>query len=281
MPSAPVRAARDVSDKRSSTMERISQLEDQIHAMLLPANETSRLGREGHGLKEDSGQVRAAKLELASLREDLADLNAVYGGNGAARSIEGLVANIENFIRGRSRFELAPNDPPLRKGETLQAAIDARRRRVSELKADLEQVKLAPWPSALTKARARAQLDELAKRGRPDVFALVERFDLISWPLLPKLDVLQPTMVDTSALMAWAMGPVLVAAVEREIDELSDDDKALTAEQRSARMSEILAEILAVERDEEAFIEKSEAQGTSIAASRPRMLIPRAVLGVS
>jgi hypothetical protein len=232
--------------------------------------------------------VKAAKLQIASLREDLDDLNAKYSDpNNGSTAL--LVSKLEEHVRRHRLFGLAQHaEPIIRKGETLQSVIGARRRRVGELKADLKQIELAPWPSKLTKARAREQLAELAKRGRPDVFALVERFDAIAWPTLPprtiftadgKGSVVLPETLDASALMAWALGPALVAAVEREIDELSDDDKALTAEMRKQRAEEISAEILAVEREEEALVEMAEAQQLPI--TRRTDADPRAVLGVS
>jgi hypothetical protein len=266
----------------------IAKLEEQLGVMLLPTSEHNRMGLQGRGLSEDAGEVRAAKLQIASLREDLDDLNARYSDpNNSIMAI--LVSKLEEYIRSHRLFGLVQRaEPVIRKGESLPSAIEARRRRVGELKADLKQIELAPWPSKLTKARAREQLAELAKRGRPDVFALVERFDVIAWPTLPqrtihtadgKGSVTLPETLDASALMAWALGPALVAAVDREIDELSDDDKALTAEMRKQRAAEISAEILAVEREEESLIEMADAQQLPII--RRTDADPRAVLGVS
>jgi hypothetical protein len=282
------RAFIEVSQGRDAMRDDVGKLEDELSAMVLPDNERSHRGNQGRGLSEDSAEVRAAKLQIASLREDLDDLNARYSDpNNSILSV--LVSKLDDYVRRHRLFGLARGaEPVVRKGEPLASAIETRRRRIGELKADLRQIELAPWPSKLTKARAGEQLVELAKRGRPDVFALVERFDTIAWPMLPqrtiftadgKGSVALPETLDASALMAWALGPALVAAVEREIDELSDDDKALTAEMRKQRATEISAEILAVEREEEALIEMAEAQQLPII--RRTDADPRAVLGVS
>jgi hypothetical protein len=272
------RAFEALSQNRTELMQRVTSLEDQFAALTMRVGERSHHGYEGHGLDEDSGEVRTTKLQLASLREDLEEITAKYSdrNNGV---VAGLVSNLDDFIRSRRLFSLArPTEPTLRKGDTLPSAIEGRRRRIAELKADLGQVERAPWPSALTKARARNELEELAKRGRVDVFGLVERGHAIVWPTLPKFDDKAP-LLDTKALMAWALGPTLVSAVEREIDELSDDDKALTAEQRKQRTEEVRAEILAVEREEEELIELAEAQ--LLPVIRRTDADPRAVLGVS
>jgi hypothetical protein len=235
-------------------------------------------------------------VEWVSLREDLDDLNAKYG-NRTNGGTQALVSALEAFLLSRSRaiFALAPKEgPALRKGETAQSAIENRRRRLRELAADLEAVKRAPWPSSLTKQKARAQLAELSVRGRPDVFGLVERGQPIEWPMLVETPVsavlpsgevvsirLPPNLrelIDAAAFIAWAMGSTLVSKVEREIDEQSDDAHALTAEKRKEGIAEIAADTLAVEREEEALIEMAEADGLKVL--RRHNADPRAVLGI-
>lgn len=264
--------SRETSEKRMALLNAIPELKDQIAALTSLSS--------GRGLAEDTPQVRNARLQLASLQEDLENLNAVYGKGGETGL---LVSKLEDFIgrRGHPIFEIVRDAAPiLQKGVSLPAAIESRRRRIRELDADLKSVKSAPWPSRLTKRRAHEQIVELSKRGRPDVFALVERFETIGWPMIPTASDDPPAAarVDAAALIAWALGPALIAAIDREIDELSDDQKALTKEQRKERQDQILADRLATEREEESLIERAETEGLPV--SRRSDADPRAVLGI-
>jgi hypothetical protein len=273
-----------LSGRRTSVMEAVRESEDQLAAMTLPIGRSSRGGHSGRGLAEDASEVRKARQQLESLREDLARLNALYKDSTGAE-LKPLLGQLENFVRGRRTFQLARQEtPPVRKGETIQSAIENRRRRLRELAADRESVGRAPWPSSVTKAKAREQFAALAVRGRPDVFELVERGGPVGLPTLPVFPGAEERppvirdMVDAAALIAWALGPTLVDAIEREIDELSDDARALTAEQRREKLNEIAADMLAVEREEEALIEVAEGEG--LAVLRRLDADPRAVLGI-
>jgi hypothetical protein len=266
------RQTREISQRRQALLTSIPELKEEITAMIEPRN--------GRGLEEDGPQVRGARLQLASMKEDLENLNVAY--SDPAVGMSGLlVSKLEVFIRQRGSlvFELVRSEAStLKKGESLPAAIESRRRRIRELDADLKAAESAPWPSRITKQKAREQLAELGKRGRPDVFALVERGQPIVWPMLPTIPGREGERadVDAAALIAWALGPVLTAAIDREIDELSDDQKALTAEQRRERKDQILADKLVTEREEESLIERAEAEGLPV--TRRTDADPRAVL---
>jgi hypothetical protein len=69
---------------------------------------------------------------------------------------------------------------------------------------------------------------------------------------------------DTLALIAWLLPDRLIAALDREIDEVADDKAALTLEQRRKAEAEILADMLATEREECALIEIAQTQGIAI-----------------
>lgn len=276
---------RALSDRRTALMEEIQNLTEQTMAMVLPVGRESRnLRYPGRGLAEDSAEVIAARLQLGSRSEDLDLLKAAYGDSGA-HSLQSLVKGLNEFVRRSRIFVLAPKEAPaLRKGETLRDAISNRRRRLREFAADREAVGRAPVPSAMAKQLVRKQLDELAAEGRPDVFGLIERgVGKLEWPMVPELpstiELPRIMRVHSAALVAWALGPALVAAIEREIDEIADDERALSAEQRRARLDEIAADMLAVEREEEALIEMAEAEG--LVVHRRSDADPRAVLGLT
>jgi hypothetical protein len=57
-------------------------------------------------------------------------------------------------------------EPTLNKGENgILDAIENRRRRVRELRADLHRIESAPFPSSHAKAQMRAQIGQLAQAG--------------------------------------------------------------------------------------------------------------------
>ncbi len=278
---------RRLNEKRQVLMEGVAGLRDEIEAMTLPLKSMSRRSRPGRGLPEDSGEVKRARLQLDSLTEDLDEANAIYG-NRAANSLRSLVSRVEEYVRRSGRAILgvaAAESVTLRKGETVQSAVENRRRRIRELRDQLNSVSRAPWPSRIAKEKSRAQIAELQVRGRPDVFGLVERGRPIEWPTLPDTVSAELTLpqfirepIDAAALIAWALGPILIDAIDREIDELSDDERALTSDQRRAKTLEIVTDMLVVEREEETLIEMAEAEGLRV--PRRSDADPRAVLGI-
>ena len=76
-------------------------------------------------------------------------------------------------------------EPKLVKGENgLLDAIENRRRRVRELRADLNRISFSPHPSGFCKQKMREQVEALALRGAPDCSILVEHGGEITWPSL-------------------------------------------------------------------------------------------------
>ena len=61
-------------------------------------------------------------------------------------------------------------------------AIENRRRRVRELRADLHRVRSAPLPSSYAKAQMRAMVEQPAMQGAPSVANLIEHDRQIEWP---------------------------------------------------------------------------------------------------
>ncbi|WP_439361238.1 hypothetical protein [Bradyrhizobium sp. DASA03007] len=80
------------------------------------------------------------------------------------------------------------------------------------------------------------------------------------------------------SLLAWLHQDALVAALDREIDATADDANALDADQRRQAKAEILADRLAVEREESELSWRQAADGGPI-LHRPD-LDPQALLGV-
>jgi len=180
-------------------------------------------------------------------------------------------------------------EPRVLDGEGHGDSVERLRRRVRELKADLDQVRFAPYPSDEAKRVARTQIDQLAARGAPTLFDVIDRRGDIKWPELTTHTLSTPmgtpgeqqfivtTTPDALAVLAWLHRDALVAALDREIDTSSQDDQALTDEQRIRKSAQISSDILATEREEEALIDRMEASGALFL--RRTDADPRAVLG--
>jgi hypothetical protein len=155
-----------------------------------------------------------------------------------------------------------------KRGETIVAAVERVRQQIADLTSQLDDLRAAPLTRTELRKRAAALVDELAERGRP--IAHVERGEFsVQWRrTLSAIPGMTPT--DAVALLAWIDPDTLVARLMGEIP----DAPGVSAAERERREPELEAQILALERVEEALIEK-----TTEVARRPNAN-PAAILGV-
>ena len=200
-------------------------------------------------------------------------------------SIEGYLSEGLSGVGDAIMLYKGPAPSP-HKGERAVDAVERCRRRLRELDADRHRVASAPWPSAEAKRRARAEIDKLAERGQPSALSLVESPDgSINWPERPVTDAviggrLVSAVGDPSALalLFWLHRETIIERINEQIDANSDDANSLTAEQRTEQIGEIDRDRLAVQREEEFWINAAIDGGTNI-LRRPDA-DPRAVLGL-
>lgn len=209
-------------------------------------------------------------------------------GTAALQHLEARVAFwLRNGINEFPQFD-GPAPKPLKgKGNPIAAARD----RMIGLHEEIEKLRNAPYPAAECKIKARAALEAPFEAGRPDVANLIEGFFPICWPMQPvpgpmpvtgggmAMPVSADPRPDWGSLALWALKDQILAAVDAEIDLRGDDEHALGSEERAEREQVLLAELLALERAEEAAIEAAEAEGLAI-ARRPDS-DPRAVFGLA
>jgi hypothetical protein len=108
----------------------------------------------------------------------------------------------------------------------------------------------------------------------------------ISWAERPYTDVhvggrLVSAIGDPSSLplVFWLHREALIQKIEAQIEEVSDDQHALTAAQRTEQISEIDRDRLAVQREEEFWVCSAIDDGMNV-LRRPEA-DPRAVLGLT
>lgn len=90
----------------------------------------------------------------------------------------------------------------------------------------------------------------------------------VIWPTAPikviyqsqGLNTIRAVSADGLGLLSWLFKDKLIAALDAEIDAISDDKNALSDEQRDARLAKLHDDLLDAERAECALIE-----GTAIA----------------
>ncbi len=232
-------------------------------------------------------KANRASAEICRITAAVEDLSEHW------KCLAGLVKNLENWISnlGDAGIEScgAPVAPDLHKGESIIDAIERCRRRVRELAANLQSVHAAPITSARAKQLMRNQVADIAARGTPDIFPLIEHGEQIAWPKLDQKFSVSTTgghagfargeIFDPIAMQIWLHRDAVVTALDREIEKCADDKSALDDAARAGRVKELLADMFAMERDEESLIETAAARDFKI--DRRQDADPRAVLGLA
>jgi len=220
----------------------------------------------GFALAETDARVTAQRRTVDKLTDDAKRLSERSELRAKAwREAGAALQNAESWLREGKPHGVVLEDfegpePKLLRGESgLLDAIENRRRRVRELRADLHRIESAPYPSTYCKQQARAQIERLAQRGEVSVGLLVEHDREIIWPTVrlqstvygaPGAVAFAEGVPDTLALLAFLLKPTLIAALDRLIDQEADDKSALDGPERERRTAEVEADLLDIERQE-------------------------------
>lgn len=175
--------------------------------------------------------------------------------------------------------------------DRLLPEIDKQRNEIATLFADRHEILSKAFPSAEIKARARAEIEELARHGCPDVSYMVNHgpSEGVIWPDYEAIargrgiGVPLPGGVGHTRfiqaphlpLLAWLFKDRMLQAIDAEIDANAEDEQSLSLEQRTKKLAEIDARILAAERVDVALVRHS-----SGAADYRDDTDPRALLGI-
>ncbi len=229
-------------------------------------------GAGGPNLDDSSAQVIAEQKKLDRKLADQRRLTASLEASAAIwNDTSNLIRNIEQYVAGRPGGCIGKTvtiDTPSFKGNVLDA-IENRRRRGRELKADLHRVRSSPWPSTIAKTKERQRNEQRAESGRPFAERAIEHDEQIPFPTRThQVRILNgaPDLIgfvelpDMLAILSWLHRDAMTAALDREIDQVADDPNAMTHEQRQKAETQILADLLAVEREECALVRIARAQ---------------------
>ena len=247
----------------------------------------------GFRLLDSDSRVKIAQKRLDKLTDDLARLRNLKETRTATWQVASRVlGNVEGWLKtgkpGNTSLVLFEEpEPKLAKGETLLDAIESRRRRVRELRADLARIEASPYPSAYCKQRMCEQIEQLAQRS-VNVSALVEHDGRIEFPMTQVRATIHNATpgavayheaVDVVGLIAFLHKPALIAALDRLIDEQSDDPASLSHEARQQRTAEVMGDLLSVERDEAALVWRAMDERLPV-EHRPDNVNPIALVGL-
>jgi hypothetical protein len=221
---------------------------------------------------ETDGIVVAANRTLDKAAAEARRLAERQAAKTAAwQQIARVLSNTESWLKdgkpaGCVLVAFDGPEPKLNRNESPLDAVERHRRRVRELRADLHRIQSAPFPSSYCKQKAKAQIEQMAMRGAPSVSGLVEHDGDIAFaqtdhrvPIIagskemPFSAIAGWSSPDALALVCWLNKDALIARLDAEIANESDDPAALTHDERQRQEAEVLSDLLAVEHDEAAL----------------------------
>jgi hypothetical protein len=227
-------------------------------------------------LEHARAELERAEQKLRACDEVLADLQQRAEQTKALlQPLSHVLRAIDGGVRNSSKItSAAPVVPRLRKGESHANCVDRLRVDLAKLAAERARVEAAPLPLQEALPLALAQLDELAERGKPNVWPLLEvgsaiqlattpmRVDITGAVALPSdnhghqlTGMGHGESIDAAGLLCWLFRNQMAKRIEAELRECCADSEPLSREDRAKRLAEIDVERLALEREEVACIE--------------------------
>lgn len=243
----------------------------------------SSLSRLESGGAENAELIAEAKRDLAAVESEITRVSGLVGARRARVQATGdLIRAVDKFLNRNGGVTFAPvavSAAPA-DGETLAGAIARVRGELDDLAGELTRVRRSPHLANEIKAAMRTRIDAMARAGQPKIYDLSAE--------TPRLDLFPSTLSgDTLGRMfnrevmenalAWLHGDAIKAALDAEIDRLVGED-GVSSEARTRAETELPTAILAMERAEEALIERAITEGVEV-GRRPNAS-PLAVLGI-
>jgi hypothetical protein len=265
------RAADDAAALANRTYQTLVGIEKQIGTRLSALENA----------EDDEARAGTLKAEIATFGIEAARIRAVLKERQARRDADqSLVTQITGWLdRVPPNVALEAVEPFAREpgDEGPRSAVERHRRKIGELRVEMEKVRRARLPPADIKRLVRAWVDQHATRGRPHIQVDGDKVDVVferTASLVRGDRYTAPLSADT---FVWLFRDELAAAMDREVEARAVEG-GLTRDQRAARLEALRAALLEAERREEAAITRAREEGTVIA--RRSEADPRAVLGV-
>lgn len=204
-----------------------------------------------------------------------------------------LLDRVEAYITSLRSSSVHATSPSIKfpSADRLLPEIDKNRNEILTLEADRHEILSKATPSAEIKVRARAEIEELARRGCPDVTYMINHgpsqgviwpdYDAIARgrgigvPLPGDMGYTRLVQAPHLPLLAWLFKDRMIEAIEAEIDANAEDEHSLTVEQRTKKLAEIDARVLAAERIDVALVRHA-----GNAVDYREDTDPRALLGI-
>ncbi|RWL87724.1 MAG: hypothetical protein EOR67_16125 [Mesorhizobium sp.] len=248
----------------------------------------------------DNRRVNEAKAAVDKAKDELARRQAQNEQRSEAwHALNRLVKRVEDYIddlpQGTAITAAPPKAGKRLAGDKLKASIETVRSTIATLKADRRDILMAPLPSSHASEFAKAWVAQQAEKARPRLYGLLDGGQVgIEFPVEPAPVNTTVVMdggtafghatgyagaVGAVALQCWLNPGAMIAALERDIAEIADDERALDPATRAYKDHEVSLQLLEAEREEEALIEMALADGLAV-TRRPDADV-RAILGLS
>ncbi len=243
----------------------------------------------------DESRLDAQRAKIAAAEAERNQREAALQHLSEKRNALGrLVQNIEDYLvrlDADVSLEMHVGAAPARGTNPLAATGEARAR-LAALRAERQQIETAPRTADEVKKILHRQINALASTGEPNIARLIdgdtpgfsEMVGRASFPVLGH-DLRgneirgTGTLPDAVALVAWLAHDELLARLDGLVMAQAQDDVAIDAEGKIKRLAANRAAMLAAEREEERFLELTEAEGIEVL--RREDADPRAVLGLA
>ncbi len=243
----------DARDAASTVSRRLSDTNRALATA--PASEYA-------NIEAESARLLSRQADLAAKHRALADINAAL-----TRWLSTATGTLE-YVK--------PAKAVLQKGETISAAIIRLRERIGVLSAERTKVMQCRVPASDLKASAIQYVDALALRGSPRIIiadhARIEvKFDgAVTWED-------QGLAAKMPAILAWLDPEAFKKRLSESIDKMPEPPLTMTGKAKAERLVVLEAELLQLERVEEALVTSCE-EGEGPLVMRRLLADPRAVL---
>jgi len=267
-----------ITDGLATAIEREREARDEVRRELGFWDRAHRPAFFRHEENPQTGEIKA--IELAEDPERTAIVRRIDGHTAELQRLQGEMAAVARTPTEPITSWLLAQDPfaefvsaeaalpKLARGDTLAAALERNNADQRRLADELASIRNAPRTIAEAKAAMRGEIEGIAARGRPSVNGLFNG-DGVGWSQETVQagaygahnNVVGFIANDAFALVVWTHKDAIIKALDAEIEREGDDTNAISADAQKVKIIELEARLLALRRQNEAIIDRVEADG--------------------